>query len=241
MEQGWTMEQVEQARGRPAYAAGGEQLGVVDAIYYDDYTGRPAWLGFGGPHGRRLVPIESIRAEGDGVRSTYDADWIVSSPPIDDREISEETERALYDYYGVDYSEMPTQVVAPAVEVEEGATVTRSEEELVVDKQPVERGRLRLRKWVESEPVAVDIPLQRETARIVREPVNEYVGLHEFEEQEIEIALHAEQPVVRKEVVAKERIAVEKDVEMRVETIQEQVRKERVEVEGDPDVVEEQP
>ena len=47
--------------------------------------------------------------------------------------------------------------------------------------------------------------------------------------------LHAEKPVVQKQAVAKERVGLEKSVQSETETVQDEVRKERVEVEGDVD------
>ena len=54
-----------------------------------------------------------------------------------------------------------------------------------------------------------------------------------MDEQEVEVPLREEQPVVQKETVAKERIGLEKDVETERQTVGDEVRKERVEVEGD--------
>ena len=114
----------------------------------------------------------------------------------------------------------------------------RHEEEVQVGKQQVDAGRVRLRKWVETEPVETQVELQRETAQVVREPVDEPIGRDTgaFEEQEVEVPLSAEEAVVGKQVVAKERIGVQKGVESRTETVADEVRKERVEVEGDGDV-----
>lgn len=45
--------------------------------------------------------------------------------------------------------------------------------------------------------------------------------------------LRAEQAVVSKQTVAKERVSVDKEVETDRQTVTDEVRKERVEVEGD--------
>lgn len=49
--------------------------------------------------------------------------------------------------------------------------MTRSEEELRVGKATEQRGQARLRKWVETEHVSDTVPIAREEARIVREPI----------------------------------------------------------------------
>jgi uncharacterized protein (TIGR02271 family) len=119
---------------------------------------------------------------------------------------------------------------------ESPAEVVRSEEELSVGKRTVEHGRVEVTKRVETEEVELPVELEREVLAVEREPIGEHVEAHEFREQSIEIPLHAQEPVVRKDVVAKERITVGTDVETHSEPIADEVRRERVEVE-----VEEEP
>jgi stress response protein YsnF len=88
---------------------------------------------------------------------------------------------------------------------------------------------------VETEPVALDVTLRHEVARVTREAIDEPVGEHDFSEQEVEVPLHAEKPVVQKTAVAKERVGIETDVEHETETITDELRKERVAVDGDVD------
>ncbi len=92
---------------------------------------------------------------------------------------------------------------------------------------------MRLRKWVETEPVQEDVELRRETARVEREPINEPVGGDAIGEEEIEVRLREEEVVAQKRVVAKERVGIEKDGETGRETVTDELRKERVEVEAD--------
>lgn len=53
------------------------------------------------------------------------------------------------------------------------------------------------------------------------------------QDEKIEVPLTAEEAVTEKRVVAKERISLDKDVETETDTVSEQLRKERVEIEGD--------
>ena len=93
---------------------------------------------------------------------------------------------------------------------------------------------MRVRKWVETEPVQVEVELKREKARVVREPVDKRTaGAIGEADEEAEIVLREEQPVVSKETVAKERIGVETEVETERRTIEDEVRKERVEIDED--------
>jgi uncharacterized protein (TIGR02271 family) len=116
--------------------------------------------------------------------------------------------------------------------------MTRSEEEVRVGTAERERGRARLRKWVETEQVDETVPVKRETARVEREPitdenVDDATSGPEISEAEHEVTLHEEEAVVEKRAVPKERVRLEKDTETDEEQISETVRKERIVEEGD--------
>lgn len=226
-----TLQQLSGMQGAPVYDDAGEQIGSVEEIYYDTQNSQPAWIGIGtGFFGtkRVLVPVEGAHAEGDGVNVPHSKAKVKDSPDIDSDEISRETEDELYSYYGVRGS-------APSAEGHDKTTVTRSEEELRVGKRATATGQARLRKWVETEPVSEDVELKQERARVTRERVDQPVSGAEIGEEEVDVTLRGEEPVVEKQAVAKERIGVEKDVEVEQETVTGEVRKERVEVEGDTD------
>ena len=235
-----TMENVrlDEMRGAPVYDRDGDKIGTVDELYYDSTSRTPEWIGVGtGFFGmkRVLVPVQGASLYEDGISVPYDKDHVKDSPEIDDEQLYGEREHELYRYYGRD-----TRASAGfdrSADTATGRSLTRSEEELQVGKRETEAGRVRLRKWVETEPVALDVELRRETARVVREDLNTPVGRDSdaFREQEVEVPLRSEQPVVAKQTVAKERVGVETDVETRSETVRDDVRKERIEVEGDAD------
>jgi uncharacterized protein (TIGR02271 family) len=250
MEDRLTVNRLAALKGEPVYDANGDKIGKVEEIYYDYETRIPEWLGIGtGLFGskRVLVPVKGAREQDDGIAVAYAKDQIKDSPDIDTDEISEQTERELAGYYGLGYSEARSSTGltegAPATGTPgaargrgtagEGETVTRSEEELKVGKRPVEAGRVRLRKWVETEPVEMDVELEQQRARVTREQVDQPVGEHEFGEEEVEVPLRGEEPVVQKETRAKERVAVGKETETERESVSDEVRKERIAVEGD--------
>jgi len=156
---------------------------------------------------------------------------VKDGPDIDEDELSAAHESELKSHYGMSSG---TDSSAPPTDIEDQA-VTRSEEEINVGTRSTDARTARLRKWVETEPVALDVELRREVAHVTREPINEPVGDHEFTEEQVEVPLHAETPVVQKQTVAKERIGVQKDVETERQTVQDELKKERVEVEGDVD------
>jgi uncharacterized protein (TIGR02271 family) len=116
--------------------------------------------------------------------------------------------------------------------------MTRSEEELRVGTEARDRGRARLRKYVVTEQETKTVPLRREEARVEREPITEAnvaqaTSGPEISEAEHEVTLHEEEPVVEKRVEPKERVRLEKDVQTEEETVSDEVRKERIEPEGD--------
>jgi len=119
-----------------------------------------------------------------------------------------------------------------------GEAMTRSEEELAVGTRGRETGRARLRKYVETEDQEQTVPVKRETARVEREPITDAnrdvaMGGPEITESEHEVTLREEEPVVEKRTVPKERVRLEKDTEVDEETVGGQVRKERIETDGD--------
>jgi uncharacterized protein (TIGR02271 family) len=246
-----TMDRLAAMRGETVYDSSGEKIGKVEEIFYDQITNQPEWIGIGtGFLGttRVLVPVQGASATDEGVRVRYDKATVKDAPDIDGDEIGEDTERQLYSYYGIEPSTERSDSVLPGQEGfatqaygsdasarpgDAGTeSLTRSEEELRVGKRSVDAGRARLRKWVETEPVQADVELQRETVHVNREPVNEVVTGAEIGEQTIEVPLRDEEVVVEKQVVAKERVSLDTDVEQRTETVSDDVRKERVEVEG---------
>jgi uncharacterized protein (TIGR02271 family) len=226
------MEELQQLRDAPVFDASGEQIGKVEEIYFDKESNRPEWIGLGtGFLGtkRVLVPVQGSHLEGEGVSVPYAKDHVKGAPDLDDDQISQDTERELRAYYGLDGS-------APAPSGDAGGdSVTRHEEELAVGKQQVQTGQARLHKWVETEPVAMDVELQQETARVTREPIDEPVADAELGEESVEVPLRGERAVVQKQTVAKERVGIETDVTTEQQTVQDVVRKERVEVVGDTD------
>ena len=238
---------LDQMRGAPVYDNDGDKIGKVEEIFYDQQTRVPEWIGIGtGFFGtkRVLVPVKGAAPYDDGLMVAYSKEQVKDSPDIDEDEISQQCEADLAAYYGLGYSQQRSQTgLTEGGKRPSGASrsgddeqsVTRSEEELEVGKRPVEAGTARLKKWVETEPVELDVELQREVARVSRERIDQPVGEHDFSEEEVEMPLHREKPVVQKQAVAKERVGLEKDVQTEKQTVRDELKKERVEVEGDVD------
>jgi uncharacterized protein (TIGR02271 family) len=116
--------------------------------------------------------------------------------------------------------------------------MTVSEERLNVGTERREAGRARLRKYVVTENVTQTVPVQREEVRVEREPItdanrDEALSGPGISEEEHEVVLHEERPVVEKEAVPVERVRLDTETVTEQETVGGEVRKERVDVEGD--------
>ncbi|WP_298584994.1 PRC and DUF2382 domain-containing protein [uncultured Kocuria sp.] len=112
--------------------------------------------------------------------------------------------------------------------------VVRHEEQLHVGKEQRETGRARLRKYVVTENETVDVPLEREEVRVERTPLNGNESTSgTIGEEDVEVSLHEERPVVAKDTVGVEKVGLEKDTVRDTERVDADVRKEQVEVETD--------
>lgn len=114
-----------------------------------------------------------------------------------------------------------------------GDAMTRSEERLRVGKENVAAGRARLRKYVVTENVTTSVPVSHEELRVEREPITEAnrdaaLSGADITEDEHEVTLHAEQPVVAKETVPVERVRLGTETVTEEQQVSEQVRKERI-------------
>jgi uncharacterized protein (TIGR02271 family) len=115
--------------------------------------------------------------------------------------------------------------------------MTRSEEQLRVGTQRVEAGRARLRKYVVEEQVTQTVPVSHEEVRIEREPITDAnigdaLDGPDISEEEHEVVLRTERPVVAKEAVPVERVRLDVDTVTEQETVTDSVRKEQIEADG---------
>ncbi len=115
--------------------------------------------------------------------------------------------------------------------------MTRSEERVHVGTENVETGRARLRKYIVTENVTQTVPVTHEEVRVEREPITDAnVGSATdgpaISEEEHEVTLHAERPVVEKETVPVERVRLGTEQVTEQHEVNESVRKEQIETEG---------
>ena len=243
-------------RGRDIVDADGEKVGTLEELFRDESTQEPEWAVVRtGMFGTKLsfVPIQGAEPTGEDVRVPFSKDQIKDAPKIDDSDgqLSQEEEAQLYAHYGMNYSEQRSDSGLPAGNGADGGQVghdtsgpttdeamTRSEEELKVGKAERESGRARLRKYVVTEEVTQTVPVKREEVRLEREPitdgnVDQALDGPEISEEEHEVVLHEEEPVVEKRAVPKERVRMEKESVTDEAQVSEEVRKEQIEADGD--------
>jgi uncharacterized protein (TIGR02271 family) len=240
----------------------GDRVGTIESIYVDDQSGEPEWaLVNTGLFGTKstFVPIAQATSSGDQVQVPYEKQLIKDAPRMDpDGHLSEAEEEQLWRHYGLDYGAGYTDTAAQARATEDvdlpaggeagydrtgrasDEAMTRSEEELAVGTQARERGRARLRKYVTTEEQQVTVPVQREEARVEREPITDAnldaaTSGPDITEAEHEVTLREEEPVVEKRTVPKERVRLDTDTVTEERQVGEEVRKEQIEVEGDRD------
>jgi uncharacterized protein (TIGR02271 family) len=238
-------------QGRTLLDRDGSRIGTVDAIYLDDQTGQPEWaLVNTGLFGTKstFVPIFQATQTGDDVQVPYDKQLVKDAPRVDpDQHLSEAEEQQLWRHYGLDYDTSDRSVATGRDATSRGRVgrdtsgptaddaMTRSEEELRVGTAQRERGRVRLRKYVTTEQVQQTVPVRREKARLEREPITDAnlgaaTSGPDLSEEEHEVILREEEPVVEKRVVPKERVRLDKDAVTGEERVAEELRKEQVDV-----------
>ena len=214
--------------GRTVYASDGEKLGRVDDVLLES-DGSPAYVetSKGLFSGRRhVMPVEGMSLDGDDLTVAYTKDQIEGAPPVNqDDEIDYERERELGDHYGAQVRDWD----------ESADSMTRSEEELSISKERRGAGTARLRKYVETEQVDRTVPVEHERARVTRETLSpgDSTDAETIGEREIEVELTEDVVDVDKRTVAKERVSLGKESVTEEREVSEELRKERVEVDGD--------
>ncbi len=180
---------------------------------YSDTTGTTGTVG----HGDRDVDIDTTSGTHSGVTGTGTDAFAGTTSGTDRGTVGHDTSGPTTD-----------------------EAMTRSEEQLRVGTERREAGRARLRKYVVTENVTQTVPVSHEEVRLEREPItdanrgNAYDG-PAISEEEHEVVLHEERPVVEKEAVPVERVRLDKETVTSNETVSSDVRKEEIEIDGADD------
>ncbi|MDQ1574577.1 MAG: hypothetical protein QOH44_2136 [Actinomycetota bacterium] len=235
----------------------GDKIGKVGQIYVDPATGQPNWAtvktGLFGTS-ESFVPLDQADEADDEIRVPFTKDFVKDAPRVDAEGALEESEEGnLYAYYHDTTTGAPddrTDAPAPSDNSVDAAggddtsgqtnddAMTRSEERLRVGTERVEAGRARLRKFVVTEDQTVTVPVSREEVRVEHQPITEADAASATDgsgigEEEQEVGLTQERPVVEKETVPVERVRLGTETVSEDQQVNEQVRKEKIEYEGD--------
>jgi uncharacterized protein (TIGR02271 family) len=260
-----TIEQLRQVVGTDAYDDSGNKIGKVGQVFLDDQTDQPEFVtintGLFGTN-ENFVPVKEATFSDGRLTLPYSKDRVKDSPNVDvaGGHISQSDEQEIYRYFDLSYSESRSDsgladagrtgttgrsagrgtVGRDTSGPETDTAMTRSEERLDVGTRSEEAGRARLRKYVVTEEETHTIPVRKEKAVLETEPVtdanrDEALEGPELSDEEHEVTLREERPVVGKTTEPVERVRLGKEEVAGEETVTEQVRKERIEAEGDID------
>jgi uncharacterized protein (TIGR02271 family) len=243
--------------GYEVYDQAGEKIGKVDDLFVDE-SDSPEYIGvkmgFLGMSST-LIPWEAVSStddEGKAITVATDKATTKNGPTFDDdRDITPEFENEVYSYYGLQrtssteesgayesyYAEETTQTAGMADRTdladEDELRVQRTEEELAAGTREREAGQLKVRKRVRTDREHIEVPTRHEEVSVERVPVEGEATEAEIGEDEVVVPVTEEEVVVGKRPVVKEEVRIRKDVVEDTETVEEDVRREEIEVEDE--------
>ena len=228
--------------GYEVYDQAGEKIGKVDDLFVDE-SDQPKYIGVKmGFLGTRstLIPwqLATVDEASGRIDVSVDKETAKNGPTFDDdREITPEFESEVYSYYGLQRASATEdpgayEAYQGATTVEDELRVQRTEEELAAGTREREAGALNVRKRVRTDRERLEVPTRREEVTVERVPVSEGTTTEaRIGEEEVSVPLTEEEVVVEKRPVAKEEVRVRKDVVEDTEVVEEDVRREEIDVE----------
>ena len=114
---------------------------------------------------------------------------------------------------------------------EDELRVQRSEEELRAGTREREAGSVKVRKRVRTDRERIEVPVKHEEVSVERVPVSGEASEAQIGEDEVSVPVTEEEVIVDKRAVAKEEVRLRKDVVEGTEVVEEDVRREEIDVE----------
>jgi uncharacterized protein (TIGR02271 family) len=252
----FTEEVADRFAGYTVYDQDYEKIGNVDDLFLDENES-PQYIGVKmGFLGTRttLIPFHIARVNDARqiIEVAADKETLKNGPTFDDdREITPEFEIEVYSYYGLQrsstiehsgthgayYAEQSTQTTGVAnptdVSDEDEVRVQRTEEELRVGTRERKAGSIRVRKRVRTDREHIEVPTRHEEVTVERVPVKGEASEAQIGDDEVVVPVTEEEIVVHKRPVVKEEVRIRKDVVEDIEVVEEDVRREEVEVEDE--------
>jgi len=164
--------------------------------------------------------------DGRGAYDDYYGEATRPSIAMGDTETGEFREHAVYDE-GIHQSR------GDDLADEDELRVQRTEEELTAGTREREAGQLKVRKRVRTDRERIEVPTRHEEVSVERVPVEGEATGAEIGDEEVRVPVTEEEVVVSKRPVAKEEVRIRKDVVSDTETVEEDVRREEIEVEDE--------
>jgi uncharacterized protein (TIGR02271 family) len=249
----------DQLVGAPVADCDGLTVGTVEQVFRDDVDETPSWVRIRSAKGFHFVPLlgSKINRHG-GLCVPFESARILRVPRIGvDRHMSVEQEDLLRRHFGIAVPAQRSRAEArirPAraegaraegaraegaraegarAEGDESGSewVIRSEERIAVNLETRESGRVRIRKYVDAEPVQQTIRVFHEELDVERVPIaagEQITG--DMAECEQEVVLHEARAKITKETVPVERVRLSVRKVEEDKTVTGEIRKERIEV-----------
>jgi uncharacterized protein (TIGR02271 family) len=222
-------------RGWKVTGSGGDDLGKVDDLLVDPSSMQARYL---------VVTVDKRRAR----RSADVKDPVLV--PVNRAHIDERGKRVELDSAGQSLADLPRYEGdgAPSRDYDERFTraetpdridsgtqrVTRSAEELRVNKRKVKAGEVTVEKHVETERVKQPVTWIREEVTVERRPVTGAGDRNaEIRDDEVRIPITEEEVVIEKRPVVKEEIVIGKRQVQASDTVDVDLKRERVDVKRD--------
>ena len=111
--------------------------------------------------------------------------------------------------------------------------VQRTEEELAAGTREREAGEVRVQKNVRTDRESVEVPTRHEEVSVERVPLSGEASEAEIGDDEVAIPVTEEEVVVSKRPVVKEEVRIRKDVVEDTQIVEEDVRREEIDVEDE--------
>ncbi|MGI5131769.1 DUF2382 domain-containing protein [Pseudonocardia sp. CA-107938] len=231
-----TQDMIQDVVGAQAIGRDGQKIGRVGQVYVDEQNGAPKWAtvntGLFGMN-ETFVPLDHADVRDHDLRLAVTKDQVKEAPRVDDAgdHLAESEQSRLERYYA---AWTGGEAFGDGRRGRDDG-MTRSEERLRVGTERTETGRVRLRKYVVTENQQVTVPVSHEEVRVEREPIRDGEHRGRIGDEQQEVTLHAERPVVDKDVEAVERVRLGTETVTEDRTVSEEVRKERIEVDDPQD------
>jgi uncharacterized protein (TIGR02271 family) len=248
----------ERYAGYEVYDRDGERIGKPDDLFVDEED-NPEYVGvWTDPSGSRslLIPAEVVTVD-DTLRHmvvSHPRSLVEAGPSLaQDEELTPGLEERVRMHYGLaglpgaenrggygtyyrgdsEHAEKRGGLAGPDVPAgdEEELRVRRSEEELRVETREREAGAVRVRKRVRTDRERIVVPKKRVEVTVERVPVVEgEAGGSEIGEDEIVVPIIEEEVIIEKRPVVREELRIRKEVVEDTEVVEEDVRREEIEV-----------